>query len=195
MAKLAAGMMNNRWWLTAAALALFALGVEYRILESSREAFSGELATVSQLPAKASGNALEARASLPVLPPLEHFRALTERPPFVPNRRPAMPAPASAAQSAEEVELSKRWKVVGIVMTPDQTHAVLSERRGGCSVSVSVGMSLAGWRVVAVEAQSVRFSSGDQLVTLELHPAEQNPSQTKPTPRSQFHRGGAFTPR
>jgi len=188
-------MMSNRWWLAAALLAVIGLGLEYRYLGSSREAFRGELATVAHLSAAGGGKAAHTRANLPVLPPLEHFRALTERPPFVPSRRPAAPARSRAAESVEQVELSKRWKVVGIVMTPDQTHAVLRERRGGRSVSVSVGMSLAGWRVAAVEAHAVRFASGDKAITLELHPAEEKPHQSNTTARSQFHRGGVFTPR
>jgi len=195
MVRVGVAIASNRWWVAAALLALLVVGGEFWFLAKSREGFRAELAAAARTGPKAVAGESTARASMPVLPPLEHFSDLTERPPFVPSRRPAPRASESTVPRAEEVGPSKRWKLVGIVVAPDHTQAVLRERRGARSVTVSVGMSLAGWVVSAVDAESVQFKAGDRLVSLELHPPQEEANAPNEQHRSQFRRGGAFKPR
>lgn len=188
----AARLVKGGWLVATAAAAVIALAVEYHWLETGREAFRAGLSAAPRPPGRGSAAAADAEVRLPAFPPLEHYRDLTERPPFLPTRRPASGDAQASARAVEEVRLSQQWKLVGIVVSPEQTHAVLHERRGGRSVSLSVGMSLEGWTVVTVESDRVRLTSGTRTLEMELHPLKEEASHA---PKNQFRRSGVYTPR
>jgi hypothetical protein len=103
-------------------------------------------------------------------PDPEAFEVIGERPLFSPSRLPFVPPTTSEPvvepdQPPPEPLLAE---LVGVVLTADQRAAMVQEEGAPAPRRVTVGQSVAGWRVVEVERSRAVFRRGDEVQVLEL---------------------------
>lgn len=118
-----------------------------------------------------AGTAVPAAGSAFALPPLERFAAVTARPLFVPERRPAAPQAPAATVAAADPEL------VGFLAERGRRRAVL-RLADGRTVTLGAGETALGWRIVRIEGDTVgveRDGPAREGGTRELRPAPRVP--------------------
>jgi len=96
--------------------------------------------------------------------PLEHFRAIVERPLFSPTRRP----PPSAA--GEPDAGPRQFQLKGVVVSAREQHALIVSQSTGKSYRVRTGDVVEGWRVERITAQSAAFTKGGVETLVRLVP-------------------------
>lgn len=121
-----------------------------------------------------------AEAALPAaraLPPLASFSAIDARPLFAPDRKALPPPEEQTATLAPPTQLS----LIGVII--DKTHrlALIRSPSASIEVSVSVGESIEGWTVAAVEPDRVVLRSGGTDYALDLF-AKRAPGSAPPIP-------------
>lgn len=96
----------------------------------------------------------------------DHYRELVTRPLFWAERR--------AQEKASPVEVSApnqplAFALIGVVMSPQSSHALLSKPGSKEVVKVQPGDIVEGWQVEAMAADSVRLSRGSEsrVITLD----------------------------
>jgi len=97
--------------------------------------------------------------------PLEHFRAIVERPLFSPTRRP----PPSAA--AEPDAGPRQFQLKGVVVSAREQRALVVSQSTGKSYQVKTGDVVEGWRVERITAQSATFTKDGVETLVRLVPA------------------------
>ena len=97
--------------------------------------------------------------------PLEHFRAIVERPLFSPTRRPP-PAPAGEPDSG-----ARQFQLKGVVISAREQHALIVSQSTGKSYQVRTGDVVEGWRVERITAQSAAFTKNGVETLVRLVPA------------------------
>lgn len=123
-------------------------------------------------------------ASDSVLPALDTLTEVVARPLFLPLRRPVPSAGAQAAQPAAQFMLA------GIVIIDGHPVAFIQSGTSPPPVMVSLGGTIGGWTVTAIERDRVVLRSGDSTAELSLRdnplpyrmPAP-NPVPQRPTQR------------
>ncbi len=123
-------------------------------------------------PAAPGPERLEAtRASEPFrMPPKAQFVEFVERPPFSPSRKPPKEAPKSVQGTAKPAR-DLRLTLVGVVISPEKSIAVLSKRGAADVQRVSRGEKIEGWVLEGVMPDRVVLSQGKEIVELELKDA------------------------
>ena len=140
---------------------------------------------ISPAPARsvaAAPDATAAAQSVPSLPPLARFAAISERPLFSPTRKPAPGEKAAPAGPGIE----QRYRLLGLMNTGDSRRALLAE--GKRRFVIAERATLEGWSVARIEHDRVVLSSPAGEAVLILQPAATNeawvdpPALTKPAP-------------
>ncbi len=113
-----------------------------------------------------------AERSFSALPPIESLSETTERPLFLPDRRPP-----SIEETPEEVEAveSGLFTLLGIIVSPTQRIALVKVRGSQTVLQLSEGQQANGWTVLQIRPEEVIFESNDRTETIEL-------IDIKPTP-------------
>ena len=121
-----------------------------------RSAGSDELAALEPAPGPLS----EARLAV-----------ITERPLFMPTRRPPeiAAAPVSAATTPPPPP-PPNFVVSAIVREGERWLALMRDRRGDEAVEVEVGAALNGWTVTEITADRVTLTTGNREVQVTLRP-------------------------
>lgn len=93
-------------------------------------------------------------------PPAESLTLLVERPLFTATRRPP-PAgttePAAAAPAPDTSLILGRYRLSGVVVTPDRRLVLLTRKGGSATIGVAKGEMLDGWAVTEVEREFIVF--------------------------------------
>jgi general secretion pathway protein N len=97
--------------------------------------------------------------------PLEHFRAIVERPLFSPARRP----PSSAA--GEPDSGARQFQLKGVVVSAREQHALIVSQSTGKSYRVRTGDVVEGWRVERITGDSAAFTKDGIETLVQLMPA------------------------
>ena len=137
------------------------------------------------------------RASQPFrMPPKAQFVEFVERPPFSPSRKPPKEAPKSSQEAAKPAR-DLRLTLVGVVISPDKSIAVLSRRGAAEAQRVSRGEKIEGWLLEGVMPDRVVLSQGKEIVELELRDGQgkRRPSQASRSKRPRNQDGGAAAER
>ena len=121
-----------------------------------------------ELPAK-SGNPLWAV-------PLSALAATRDRPLFSASRRPpnlpppivAAPPPAEAAPAAPAAPESPPWALIGTIVGPRTTIAILQNSATQAVTRLRTGEQNSGWFARSVALRSILLEKGAQSVTLHL---------------------------
>ena len=169
-----------RGWSAAQRIAAFALvavciglaAAIYSEVSAAPEAASG-----ASLPVASARQAKAEAPTLPTMPPLQHFSAVTERPLFSPSRQP----PLQASGDSEGAWSS--FVLAGIVITPDSREALIRHGKPPTIAHLREGQDLEGWVVRSILPDRVVFAGGDTLHELRLTP--------KPPPSSSTNRASA----
>lgn len=101
-------------------------------------------------------------------PTLTAFSEVIRRPLFVPERRPAENDAPVQVDAATGTRIAGEWKVAGIVITGEDTFALLRNRRTDKVIRLRPGMQLDGWKTVDITSRQVSLSMGNQRVTIPL---------------------------
>lgn len=103
------------------------------------------------------------------------YAEITERPLFRPSRRPPDPVKAvSEAQQAaekakqEQVHIEELFALSGVVITKNETVALLHDIKNNKNLRVSEGEKVSGWRIDRVFPDRVLFSHNGRGEALEL---------------------------
>lgn len=115
-------------------------------------------------------DAIAAISELP-LEPIAAYDAVSQRPLFAPDRRPFVAPPvaiASIAPAAPTTPPPTDLRLSAIVTVGGKQIALI--QRGGASNTerVAIGTSIAGWQVIAIDAESVTLEQGGAHHTLHL---------------------------
>ena len=76
-----------------------------------------------------------------------------QRPLFAPARKP--PPPAEAKQAVEAPKLPPDYQLIGVLLNPKRTIALLRSENSGAQYRVEVGDMIGGWLVASVERDAV----------------------------------------
>jgi len=96
--------------------------------------------------------------------PLEHFRAIVERPLFSPTRRPP---PSSAGEPDSG---PRQFQLKGVVVSAREQHALIVSQATGKSYRVRTGDVVEGWRVERITADSAAFTKDGVEALVRLAP-------------------------
>jgi hypothetical protein len=106
------------------------------------------------------------------MPPLNSFAEVVARPLFSPTRRP--PAASTGARPAN-------FTLVGIVISPQERHALLAHGLPSKVDRVTEGQSLDGWTVKSIGDNGITLVQGENEI--ELKPSDKaGPGQGPPQP-------------
>ncbi len=125
-----------------------------------------------------------ANQSLFSLPPIETFSETTERPLFLPDRRP--PVIDETQEEVEDVE-SGLFTLLGIIVSPTQRIALVKVRGSQEVLQLSEGQQANGWTVLQISPGDVIFESNDKTETIELIDIKPPPTR-RPTARERRQR-------
>jgi general secretion pathway protein N len=125
--------------------------------------------------AGAGTEAASSAPSLPVLPPLAKFSAISERPLFSPSRKPAPGAKAAPAGPGIE----QRYRLLGLINTGSSRRALLAE--GKRRFAIAEGEALEGWQVARIEHDRIVLSGSAGEAVLMLQPAATPESWADPS--------------
>jgi hypothetical protein len=137
---------------------------------------------ISPAPARSVAAAPDTAAaqSVPSLPPLARFAAISERPLFSPTRKPTPGEKAAPAGPG----IDQRYRLLGLMDTGDSRRALLAE--GKRRFVIAERATLEGWTVARIEHDRIVLSSPAGEAVLILQPAATNeawvdpPALTKP---------------
>lgn len=114
---------------------------------------------------------------------LDKYNEIIRRPLFLDTRRPPEDPPEDPPEpSPEPPSADETFTLLGVVLTPEATMALLQDDKSGEIARVQVGEQVNGWHLKAVQANSVSLSKGDQAVDL---PLVRDRSQPAPQARRQ----------
>ena len=144
----------------------------------SRSATAGPAPSIAR---SAPGNE---SAEQPVLPPIEAFRDMVDRPLFNPTRRPIAAVAARPDRGSTAATLNVMLS--GIVINGDRRFAHLYLPQDRRVRVLSVGDAVDGWRIQSILPDRIRLSSGaatEEIVLQDAHaasrPAPANPGSSK----------------
>jgi len=159
-------MSGQRW------MQLLLLATAGVVLVQAVDVASNPIASVPQadsLRTPSPADATESTLTVPTLAALDALGATRERPLFSPTRRPASTnAVAAVAQAAQPAAV----EFFGTMSGPGGARALLRAREVANPIWLSVGASVAGWRVVEIEKDSVLLQADGKSLELTLYPAK-----------------------
>jgi hypothetical protein len=101
-------------------------------------------------------------------PPLAQFNEVLKRPLFEPDRRPVPVASANTAAAAA-VDLAKTWRLTGVVISGDDSFAMLENIKSGKHEAVYFEGSIDGWKLVEIADERIKFRSAQGQAELSLY--------------------------
>lgn len=124
---------------------------------------------------------LSSTTFLPKFLSLSTYSDVIQRTLFLAARKP--PAAQAAAETIISAEqLAKQWRLTGIVLTKEDTIAILQRQRDKQALRLEIGMSLEGWTLDAIGPTNVALVTGTNTVTLELYERTQSLNTIPPRP-------------
>lgn len=149
-------------------LALAAVLAAEVLVMQAQPGTNGPLEAALDGDAGSTGSVPPAAGPAPDAPmaPLASYRELAARPLFTDTRRP--PPRPEAAPAAAQPDPARNWKLTGVVVAGDASHAFVQNLRDRRVERIEVGMPLDGWRLAAIEPDHALFESGGRQVRLEL---------------------------
>jgi hypothetical protein len=98
-----------------------------------------------------------------VLPPLESFSAITDRPLFTQSRRP----PAIQASTAS-VGTAASFVLAGIIISHESREALIIHGKPPIMSHLQEGQAIDGWTVMAIDQDRVILGNGEARYELKL---------------------------
>jgi hypothetical protein len=114
------------------------------------------------------------RAQTFVLPSLQRFSVVTERPLFSPSRRPAL-------QTRDNSGAWSSFVLAGIIITPQSREALILHGKPPAIAHLQEGQSIDGWTVASIEADRVVFR--DSVSEHELKLIDKGPTGPSSLPQ------------
>jgi len=102
-------------------------------------------------------------------PQLAQFNEVMRRPVFEPDRKPVVKAKAAGAGVVAAVELARKWRLIGIVISDEHTFAMLENQKTGKAVAVDLDGSIDGWQLVEIRDEVIGFQSAQGSAELRLY--------------------------
>ena len=103
------------------------------------------------------------------LPGLESLSETRARPVFIATRRAAQTSPRIGTGSQEGLILG-RYRLRGVVITPNRRSVVVQPARGGKTTELRVGSKIDGWVVDEIAPEFMKLKSGGLVETISLVP-------------------------
>jgi hypothetical protein len=103
------------------------------------------------------------------LPPESSFAAIDARPIFDPSRRPVAGPPEQSSADGSAAGTLPPMTLIGIIIDRQTRLALIKLAQAPQALSYAVGSSLAGWQIVAIEADKVvlrAHGAADQIVRM-----------------------------
>ena len=120
-------------------------------------------------PAAVAGKPVAAVATGFLLPPLQSFSVVTERPVFSPDRKPPQHADDTAGTWSSFV-------LAGVIITPQSREVLVLHGKPPTVAHVQEGQSLEGWTVTSIFPDRVVFRDGLNEHELKLVPKAPPPT-------------------
>jgi general secretion pathway protein N len=158
--------------LLSAALALCCVGLAAMAYAELRVEVDDE--PIATAPDRADAAGAAAKPEPFSLPPLAELQEVVQRPLFAESRRPPALAPASAPQVARELDT---LSLLGVVITPDERHALIQSDPQTKPERVRQGQTLAGWTIEGILPDRVVFRRGETREELRIKEPERPPNQ------------------
>ena len=116
-------------------------------------------------------------------PPAESLALLVERPLFTATRRPPPPAemtaPADTAPPPDTSLVLGRYRLTGVVVTPDRRLVLLTPKGGSATIGVAKGEMLDGWALTEVEREFIVFERDARKKTYIVRDATEVENSTE----------------
>jgi general secretion pathway protein N len=109
-----------------------------------------------------------------VLPPLQQYAAVVERPLFHPSRRPPAEASATPAVAADLRQLT----LTAVIITPEKRLAIFQDKSPAQNLRLTQGMRVGEWTLDEIKPDSVIFRRGAARQRLALYEAKDHPPAT-----------------
>lgn len=137
---------------------------------------------------------LPAQTDRTSIPAIDTFREILDRPLFMADRRPYVPAP-DRAESETTVQTKKakppgrlnEHRLMAVIITPDQQIALIQRSGESRPQYVRMGETLDGWTLTAIEKEHITLTHGaeshnllltvassDQVINSSQHTSTQN---------------------
>jgi hypothetical protein len=102
------------------------------------------------------------------LPPLSHYRVITERPLFLKSRQPASEGGGTTDTPAQSEGQLSQYALTAVIIGPEQQFAILRAQAEGKLSRVTSGQEFQGWTLKQVEGDAVVFGRNDQEERMPL---------------------------
>ncbi len=160
---------------TKAALALGSIAIVYLLLTDGGGGGGAVVSPPVQprtAPPPADRMELPSFDGLGLLPPVETFDAIVERPLFAPSRRPfTAPEPVVVEETYEpapDAPLEPGIVFVGTVRRGDRVLALVDREDGGGVDTVRIGATINGWQVLAIEDRALELGQAGERRSLAM---------------------------
>lgn len=147
-----------RSMLIAISIACVVIVLEIALLGSESVALVDDAPAAEPLTGPASDNSI-------TLPSLPSYRQLLTRPLFTNTRKPP---PRSANKPTQTIDLSKKWKLTGVVVAGDNSHVFVQGIRDKSVRRLEMGATLDGWVLREITPEYAVLESGGREARLEL---------------------------
>ena len=118
-----------------------------------------------------------------VAPLPEAFRAINDRPVFIPSRKPlALPADKTTAAAAAAPPPLPSLALVGVILDGQNSLAMVKLAGASFAQAMAVGASIGGWQITSIAPDKIVLHAGslEQDVRLDAKPAGQAPPAAQP---------------
>ena len=159
---------------TKAALALGSIAIFYLLLTDGGGGGGAVVAPVQPQtgPPPADRVELPSFGGLGLLPPVETFNAIVERPLFVPSRRPyTAPEPVVVEETYEpapDAPLEPGIVFIGTVRRGNQVLALVNREDGGGVDTLRIGATINGWQVLSIEDRALELGQAGERRSLAM---------------------------
>ena len=104
------------------------------------------------------------------LPSLETLTETRDRPVFIATRRAAQNGAKMGTDGNQEGLILGRYRLMGVVITPNRRSVVVKPARGGKTTELRVGSTIDGWVVDEIAPEFMKLKSGGLVETISLVP-------------------------
>jgi general secretion pathway protein N len=115
--------------------------------------------------------------------PINRYDEILERPLFLATRRPPEVQPETTQKQSDSGE---GLRLLGVVLTPQQTVALLQVDSNGKTARLKVGEKFEGWQLESVSASKVALRRGEEMKNLPLFvPGQKATAKSRAKPKMQ----------
>lgn len=129
---------------------------------------------------------IDASAALEV-PPLGHYSEIVERPLFLSSRRPVEEGSETVVEE-EIIEEDLNLTLLGVLLTPERTMALLRMDDDGSMARLVLGETLEGWEFTSARPTSITLRKSDLVIDLPLVRNQIITNRTSPSARDDADR-------